>query len=121
MPGEGHLKVTIFHAFSVVAIRHMVQTGSQKYGCKKMPRGLSIPSSVGQIDGSLGGGHWLKPVAAAHPPRDMEWLKCSGLFIGHGLTNTSSFSDVSAHPAPKDHFSSPTSKCADDGRQGQMS
>ena len=52
----------------------MVQTGSQKYGCKKMPRGLSIPSFVGQIDGSLEG------VAAVHPPRDMEWLKCSDPF-----------------------------------------
>ena len=47
--------------------------------------------------------------------------QASGHFIDHGFANTSSFSDVSAHPAPKDHFSSPTSKCADDGRQGQMS
>ena len=67
MPGEGHMKVTIFHAVSVVAIRHMVQTASQKYGCKKMPRGLSIPSFVGQMDGSPEGSHRLKP-AAEHPP-----------------------------------------------------
>ena len=67
---------------------------------KKMPRGLSIPSFVGQMDGSPEGSHRLKP-AAEHPPGDVEWLKCSGLFMDHSFANTSSFSDVSAHPASK--------------------
>ena len=70
--------------------------GQPKIWLQKMPKGLSIPSFVGQKDGGLEGDHRLKP-AAEHPPGDVEWLKCSGLFMDHSFANTSSFSDVSAH------------------------